>query len=290
VDEPEPYEAPPVASRFRASGTEVQPGPPQSFELPLHPRADAALAEAATGSDDPLPPGGPTFVRSSIIEAPVGPPGQRKPDPTSSAPLPGTFKKDWSTPVPKRSRRTGRHVAPMLVLVVLAAAAYVAAPRVRVWFADRSVPGDLRAYVDGRGVSYAPAGEGYVVRLPARPIAGDVVVAATAAEPALVMHQSVLLRADFKIVIGVADLSGGHALRNGLLGVVQDVPLVGNAPTHVREVVFAGRSAIDYDLNASPTIHASVVLGGEHLYVISVQAKSAGTVLDALTTSLRLSP
>ncbi len=204
--------------------------------------------------------------------------------------MPGTFKKDWSTPAPRRSRRTGRHVAQILVLAVLAAAAYVAAPRVRTWLADRSVPADLHAYVQGRGVSYAPAGQGIVVRLPAQPVIGDVVVAASGAEPALVVQRATLSGADFKIVIRVADLSGGAALRNGLLGVLQDAQLVGDAPTHVRAVVVAGRSAIDYDLNASPPIHASVFLDGQHLYVISVQAKSAGPVLDALTKSLRLSP
>ncbi len=204
--------------------------------------------------------------------------------------MPGTFKKDWSTPAPKRLRRTGRHVAQILVLVVLAAGAYVAAPRVRTWLADRSVPADLHAYVQGHGVSYAPAGQGYVVRLPARPVTGDVVVAASGGEPALVMHRAVLSGADFKIVIRVADLSDGPALSNGLLGVLHDAQLVGSAPTHVRAVLVAGRSAIDYDVDASPAVHATVFLGGQHLYVISVQAKSAGPVLDALTRSLRLSP
>jgi len=286
VDEPEPYESPPVASRFRASG--LQAGPQQSFELP--PQTRAHISSPQSDTDDPLPPGGPTFVRSSTIAAPVGPPGRRKSDPASSAPLPGTFKKDWSTPAPKRSRRTGRHVAQMLVLVVVAAVASVAYPHVRTWLADRSVPADLQAYVHGHGVSYAPAGQGFVVRLPAPPVTGDAVVAASGAEPAMVMLRATLSGAGFKIVVRVADLSGGPALANGLLGVLHDAQLVGDAPTHVRAVVVAGRPAIDYDLNASPTIHASLFVDGQHLYVISVQAKSAGPVLDALTKSLRLSP
>lgn len=204
--------------------------------------------------------------------------------------MPGTFKRDWSVSAPKRLRRTRRRLAQVLVLAVFAAGVYIAYPRVRTWLADRSVPADLRAYVHGTGVSSAPTGQGYVVRLPSPPATRDILVAASWTQPALVVHQSIVFSADFEIVIRVVDVSGANALRNGLTGAMHDAQLAGPAPSHLHRVVVAGASGFDYDLSASPATHARMILGARHLYVITVRSKSAGAVLDALTQSLRLSP
>jgi hypothetical protein len=177
----------------------------------------------------------------------------------------------------------------MVVVAMLVAGAYVVAPHVRSWLADRSIPADLRAYVDGLGVSDAPAGQGYTVRVPSRPHAGEVLVAASGAQPALVIYRSIVSGTDFEIVIRAVDLSGATALRGGLTGALHDAPLVGSGPTDVRRVVVDGTSAFDYELPTSPAIHARILSGARHLYVLSVQSTSAGTVLDTLTQSLRLS-
>jgi len=287
VDEPEPYESPPVAARFRVSGARCETGPLQSFELRSQPRTEGA---EVIDTGDPFPTGGPKFAGSATISAPVGPPGPRaRGHVGSSAPMPGTFKKDWSMPAPRPWRRTREHLIQVVLLAVLAAGAYVAVPHVRSLLADLSMPSDLRAYVHGAGVPYAPAGLGYAVRLPAPPKTRDILVAASRAEPALLIHRSIVSGTGFEIVISAVDLSGATAVRDGVTGALHDAQLVGYRPTDVRRVAVAGRSAFDYDLHASPAIHASIVVGVRHLYVFSVQSNSAGAVLDALTGSLRLS-
>jgi hypothetical protein len=288
VDEPEPYESPPVASRFRVSDAGSGPGAPQSFELRSDPRTQGV---AAIDVGDPLLTGGPKFAGSAPIVAPVGPPGPRADRRGGSpGPMPGTFQKDWSRSAPRPLRRTRRRLTQVVVLATLAAGACLAAPHVRSLLANQSMPAVLGAYVHGRGVSYAPAGQGYAVRLPAPPHTRDILVAASRAEPALLIRRSIVSGTNFEIVISTVELSAGTALRNGLSGALHDAQLVGYAPTHVRRVVVDGTSAFGYELHASPAIDARVLVGAHHLYVLSVQSTSAGAVLDAVTQSLRLSP
>jgi hypothetical protein len=284
VDDPEPYESPPIASRFRVAETRFEPGAPQSFALRPQRRTPGG---AALDAAEPRPAGGPKFAGSS----PIGPPGQgsprRRPTPT---PTPGTITKGRSMSAPRPWPRTRQRLTGIVVVALLAAGTYVAVPHVRSLLADQSIPTDLRAYVHGQGVPYAPAGQGYAVRLPSPPHAGDVLVAASAAQPALVIHRSIVSGAGFDIEIRAVDLSGPTALRGGLTDALHDVALVGSRPTHVRRVVVDGTSGIDYELSGTPVIHARILSGTRHLYVLSVQSTSAGTVLDALTQSLRLSP
>jgi len=286
VDEPEPYESPPVASRFRVSDANVEAGAPQSFELRSQPRTHGV---AAVGTGGPVPAGGPKFGGSPIV-APVGlpaPRGHRRP--ASATPTPGTFNKACSRSAPRPWRRTRRRFTHLVLLAVLAAGAYVVAAQARSSLADRSMPAALVAYVHGTGVSYAPAGQGYAVRLPSQPGTGDVLVAASRTEPALLIHRSIVSGTDFEIVIRAVDRSGAAALHGGLTGALHDAQLVGDAPTNMRRVVVDDTPAVEYDLHASPTVHARIVMGARHLYVFSVRSPWAGAVLDALTQSVRLS-
>jgi hypothetical protein len=292
VNEQEGYEIPPVASRYRAGSGEHEPGPPQSFEL----ASPAMLAERAASAtagetEELLPPGGPKFTGS--IAGPVGAPGRRRrpgsPGAVTPGPMPGTFQPAWSLPAPKRPRRVRRNLARLLVLAILVAAAVFAYPQVRARLAARSVPSDLHAYVGGRRVTYAPAGQGYVVGLPSRPVTRDSQVPAAGDEPPLFVHRSIVGGRDFEIVIRVTDLTDTTALANGLTGALHDPQLAGGAPFNVHALLFEGQAALDYDLHASPAMRVRMFVRGRRLYNISVQSSAASAVLDAVAKSFRLS-
>jgi hypothetical protein len=292
VIEPEPYEIPPVASRYRAGEAGLTPGPPKSFDLVSEAsRAEQQAARDAAGRAAAPPDGGPKFSSSSPVGAPVGPPGRRVPRRVAEpGPLPGTIVPEWSLPAPKRSRRVGRHVAQLLVVALLGAGAYLVAPHVRTVLANRAVPADLQPYVKGGGVPYAPAARGYVVRLPSRPVTRDSLVQAAGKEPGLFVQRSIVAGNDFQIVIRFVDLTNPAARSSGLAGALHDPQVAGPAPINVRAVTFAGQPAFDYSRATSPATRARIFLRGARLYVISVQSKAAGAVLDAVAKSFRLTP
>jgi hypothetical protein len=289
VDEQEGYEIPPVASRYRAGPGAPEPAPPLSFEL-VSPATLASRATSVT-ADEPLPPGWPKFTGS--IAGPVGAPGRRRrpgsPGVGTPLPMPATFEPARSRPAPERPRRARRNLTRLLVLVILAAAACFAYAPVRARLSARSVPADLRAYVGGRSVTYAPRGQGYVVGLPSRPVARDSQVPAVGDEPSLFVHRSIVGGRDFEIVIRVADLTNTTALANGLTGALHDPQLAGGAPINVHALLFDGQPALDYDLPAGPAMRVRMFVRGRRLYNISVQSTSASAVLDAVARSFRLS-
>jgi hypothetical protein len=291
VDEQEGYEIPPVASRYRAGSGEHEPGPPQSFELASPAMLAQRAAEAIAGEAEPLPPGGPKFTGS--IGGPVGAPGRRRRPASQAAvtppPTPGTFQPLWSPSAPPRPRRVRRNLTRLLVLVILGAAACRAYSPVRARLTAGSVPADLRAYVGGRRVTYAPPGLGYVVGLPSRPVTRDSQVPAVGDEPSLFVHRSIVGGRDFEIVIRVTDLSNTTALANGLTGALHDPQLTGGPPLNVQARLFDGQAALDYDLHASPAMRVRMFVRGRRLYNISVQSSSASAVLDAVAKSFRLS-
>ena len=292
MNEQEGYEIPPVAARYRAGSGDHEPGPPQSFEL-ASPAMLAARAASVTAGEvaEPLPAGGPKFTGS--IAGPVGPPRRRRGPGSEGAgtplPMPGPFQSAWSRPEPKRSRRVRRNLTWLLVLVSLGAAACFAYAPVRAELTARSVPADLRAYVGGRRVTYAPAGQGYVVGLPSRPVTRDSQVPAVGDEPSLFVHRSIVGGRDFEIVIRVTDLTNTTALANGLTGALHDPQLAGGAPFNVHALLFDGQAALDYDLHANPPMRVRMFVRGRRLYDISVQSSSASAVLDAVARSFRLS-
>ena len=111
----------------------------------------------------------------------------------------------------------------------------------------RSVPNDLRAYVGGKGVPYAPAGEGYSVRLPKQPVHTDTALSADDA-PWTAIHRSVVTGPDYRVVIRVAQLSRSVTLPFGVVGALGDPRVAGEiAATDIRPVTFEGNAAYDYD-------------------------------------------
>ena len=286
--EPEPYEIPPVSPRFRAGASGSEPGPPKSFEVPptavlVDDETLEPLAEAA-----PLPAGGPQFG-AKVLAGPVDRPGAAPSRGSVPTPFSRAARSGWKPPRPGRKRRARPMLARVLVVVVLGAGAYLAYPHVRTLIAAHFVPADLRGYVEGRGVSYAPAGQGYAVRLPSSPVARDAPVVVSGGEPPALMHRSIVAGAHFSIVIRVADLPAANALPNGPLGALHDAQLAGSAPSHVRAVTFLGQTALDYDLPGNPATHARMFVRGLHVYVISVQSSaSVSTVFDTLTGSFKL--
>ena len=204
--------------------------------------------------------------------------------------MPGTFQPAWSAPAPKRPRRARRNLTRLLVLVDpgrgrllrVSAGAHEAHGGVS---AGRSA----RRTSTAARVTYAPAGQGYVVGLPARPVTRDSQVPAVGDELSLFVHRSIVGGRDFEIVIRVTDLTNTTALANGLSGALHDPQLAGGAPFNVHALLFDGQAALDYDLHASPPMPRRMFVRGRRLYDISVQSSSATAVLDAVARSFRLS-
>jgi len=284
--------------RRRWSDSERGAAAPPSFRPVGTVPAAILVDDAAEGSatPPPVPPGGPQFL--GRMNARGGPPerrrfrGARAPD----APPPGTRLSAWSRSGPvvrPKSRRAGRavHVATwLLVIGCIGVGAVAGYPHVRTWLRERSVPAALRSYVDGNGVQYAPAGQGFSVRVPIPPVRRDGVLPATNGQPAIFVHRSIATGAAYEIVIRVVDVPAGLPLPYGAVGLLADPRIGGAGPVNVRRVSLAGRTAYDYDLKSppSPAVHARMLLDGKHLYVISVQSASAGTVMQALAKSFRL--
>ena len=89
------------------------------------------------------------------------------------------------------------------------------------WYVARSVPADLRAYSQGKGVRYRPKGQGFEVRLPKAPVRGDVQLGVQPA-PWTAIHRAVVTGADYRIVIRVGELAVGATLPFGLGGALAD--------------------------------------------------------------------
>ncbi len=229
--------------------------------------------------------GGPQFAGGRPVSAPVAAP--TAPDPSGALPpgvrVPLWVPSDTAPPPPVDAQIPWRGLATFLVLVLLAGGAYLGYPRAHAWYVARSVPADLRAYVQGAGVPYKPAGQAYTVRLPKEPVRRDSVVGTGTWT---VMHRSIVAAGDYHIAIRVAVLSAHAALPFGLVGVLVDRTLAGTArPTNVHEIDFAGAPAYDYDLGGDPPMRGRIFRRANRIYVVTVQAKSAGTVLGAVMDS-----
>jgi hypothetical protein len=179
-----------------------------------------------------------------------------------------------------------------LLVVVLALAvglAVIGFSIGRAHFADSSVPKQIRTYVDGGGVRYAPAGQGYSVRLPSKPVRRDGV--STKLTRSLAVRRSIVAGDGFEIVVREIELPSAGALTNGLAGAVYD-PTVGGdeAAIHVHAVTFAGGPAYDFDagLSGGPTIRSRMFLRASRLYVVSVQGDQGDGLFDALMKSFRV--
>ena len=307
MTEPEGYESPPVASRYRpreepeeragsgAPSSEFWAQPPgKSQPFAPTPRkservvgSDAAVAEVADDSP-PLPPGGPRFVGSSPVPSPsAGRRRRRDPQEPAGGPL-GAFQATWSLPAPSRARRLRPLLIPALVLVILGVAAYVVYPHVRTWVRARSVPADLRSYVTGRGVEYAPAGQGYRVRLPVAPVRRDQQVTSSDGKRSMLVHRSIAAGAGYQIVIRVDEIATGARPRSGLAGALQDSFLTGtNAPAIVHKTVIGGETAYAGEVHARNVLpfEMGVVMHRGRLFVIRIEARSVETVFGAVARS-----
>jgi len=268
-----------------------KPQPPTPAFLIDDPAADAS-------NRTQLPPGGPQFLGRA--GPPDGTPERRR---TRGAqlpdiPPPGTRISAWSRSGPVVAIRSphagrGRRVATrLLVLVCLCVVGIVGYPLVKTFIRERSLPAALRPYVDGKGVQYAPAKQGFAVRLPVPPVHRDAALPAAHGMPALFMHRSIAAGASYEIVIRVVDVPDGMPLAFGAVGALADPRIGGGAPVNVRKVTFAGVPAFDYDARSAstPVVHSVVFLHGQRLYAISVQSKSGTLVLDTLGQSFRFTP
>jgi hypothetical protein len=236
------------------------------------------------------PPGGPTFVGGDPVASPVAPP---KGDPAQGLP-PGVRVPLW-TPAdsaPPFTRPDAvipwRKMFTFVVLVVLAAGGYRAYPRVHAWYVARSVPADLRAYTQGKGVRYRPKGQGFEVRLPKAPVHGDLPLGIQPA-PWTAIHRAVVTGADYHIVIRVGELASGATLPFGLAGALADARFGGRRAPHALELAsFDDKPAYEFHVDGPRPITGRVFRRGTRVYVVSVQSKSAGHVLDTVLHSLKL--
>jgi hypothetical protein len=178
-----------------------------------------------------------------------------------------------------------RRLITVLVLALLAGGAYVAAPRVHDWWVARAVPGELRAYIGGDGVSVSPVGEGYSARLPKAPVHAAAPRSSLSA-PWIAIHKSVVTGADYQIVVRVAQLSRGGELPFGAAGALGDPRIVGDvAATDIRAVTFAGQPAFDFEGSQVRPLHGRTFLRGARLYVVTVESDGADRVFDELMRS-----
>jgi hypothetical protein len=308
VTEPEGYESPPVASRYRAreapeeragSGAPssefwAQPpakSPPPPFtptpRKTERPAGSETAVEEAAGSP-PLPPGGPRFVGSSPVPSPTaGRHRRRDPHEPAGGPL-GAFQATWSLPAPSRARRLRPVLIPALVLVVLGVAAYVAYPHVRTWVRAQDVPVSLRSYVTGHGVEYAPVGQGYRVRLPVAPVRRDQQVTSSDGKRSMLVRRSIAAGTGYQIVIRVDEIAAGALPRSGLAGALQDPFLTGtNAPAIVHKTVIGGETAYAGEVHARNVLpfEMGVVMHRGRLFVIRIEARSVETVFGAVARS-----
>jgi hypothetical protein len=313
MTEPEPYESPPVAARYRANEERPGSGAPASefwSRPPAKPQPSASAATvgehdaepevvAELGEDPaveatptpataPLPTGGPRFLPPPPVPSPGGR-WHRRPDrnPTPGGPL-GTFQPGWSLPEPSRARRLRPLLIPLLVLAVLGAAAYVAYPHVRTLIRARSVPADLRSYVNGHGIVYTPVGQGYSVRLPGVPVHRDQQVTSSDGKRSMLVRRSIVAGAGYQIVIRVD--AAGVKLPPGLAAALQDPFLAGSdAPAIVHKTVIAGETAYEGQVHARHVLpfEVAVLMHGGRLYVIRIEARSVATVFDAVARSFR---
>jgi hypothetical protein len=312
VTEPEPYEIPPVASRYRANEERAGSGapasefwrrppakPPAGSEPAADERAaapgvvaglldDPAVPAGAPVAAEPVPAGGPRFGGSAPIPTPGGRWRRRSHDsPVPGGPL-GAFRPAWSLPEPSRARRLRPLLVPLVVLVVLGVAAYVAYPHVRTFVRARSAQADLRSYVNGHGIVYTPVGQGYSVRLPGVPVHRDQQVTASDGKRSMLVRRSIAAGADYQIVIRVDQ--EGVKLPQGLAGALQDPFLAGsNAPAIVHKTVIGGETAYAGEVRARNVLpfEVAVVMHGGRLYAIRIEARTVGTVFAAVTKSFR---
>ena len=239
---------------------------------------------------DEVSRGGPTFAGGDPVAPPVALP---KGDPARGLP-PGVRVPLW-TPADAAAPPTRpdavipwRKLCTFAVVVVLAFGGYKSYPRAHAWWLARGVPNDLRAYVEGKGVQYSPARQGYSVRLPQTPVHRDSAAPATGATLWLTMRRSIVTGGGYQIVIRVAELRNGAApLPFGLPSVLVD-PTIGGLtrPSNVHLVGFEGKPSYEYDLGSSPPMRGWIFRRGSRVYVVTVQSKRADRVLDTLRASL----
>ena len=225
-----------------------------------------------------LPPGGPQFVGAVPGEAePLG-------RFVATSALPANVRRRKA----QRARRWRRGSTAVVVIAMLGAGAYAAYPRVRAQIRSRSVPADLRAYVRGAGIAYAPAGQGYSVRLPARPHPRDSADTSPNGARSMFVHRSIVAGADYQIVVRVDEPPNTGTFPLDLSGVLRDPFLVGTGgPTNVRAVVVAGAAGYEADVRTPNVVpfKVAVFAHGTRLYVIRVETRSPGVVLDAVAAS-----
>jgi hypothetical protein len=249
-------------------------------------------------ADDAAPgPGGPQFAGAGVA-APTALPGMPEVNGKQQAEpgaAPGVFRAAWELPEQvkarkaQRRRRNRKWAKRVGIVAVVCAVGVVASPRVHTLIVARSVAPDLRAYVEGKGVTHAPVAEGYSVRFPKEPtVSAPPVVAASIALP-IVTHSSVAVGSDYRIVVWDADLPRG-VLPKGAVGALKD-PKIGGSGTlaAVHSLRIAGETAYVGTFTSSDALprRVAVIVHGGRLFVIRAQAESAGAVFDTVVQSFQ---
>ena len=255
--------------------------------LPRRAGSAGQMVVAIVVDDADLTAGGPQFAGGHAAVAPVTPSGMPEVA-IRSDPAPGAFRAEWERPEHLRQRRLRRQqcvrrwTKRACVVVLVGAAAFAAYPRLHAMIVARSVAPDLRAYVADKGVTYAPAADGYAMRFPKAP------AVANGAAP-VAMHTAVAVGADYRVAVWDAALPpGGFA--NGAPAALRDPEIGGPGtltamhPTEIAaEPAYVGTFTAS---NAAPRRVAVIVHGGR-FFVIRVQAAAASTVFAAAAHSFR---
>jgi hypothetical protein len=261
-------------------------------------RCQAALPEPvpATVGAPAVPPAGcapgydASFTDPVRLGAPVGPAGTFGPaayDPSGAA-ASADARGGWEAPVaaPARTARS-----PLLAILVVATVLVVGIAGWRFVQAKLNAPpAAVQAYIDGGGVTHAPAGAGYSVRLPETPSVttasvngGSVDVALTEADDweagvAVITLPQPISDAEARTMMELAASGGTGAIA----GELEDTEVT----TH------EGRPALDVRIKPPDghPMRARVVTAGNRIYLLAVHAvHGTGKFFEAAVASFHLS-
>ena len=191
---------------------------------------------------------------------------------------------------PKRAtRRTKSRVVAYPLLIGLLAAAGLCGYRNLRETSD-AVPSPI-AYVKGAGIVYAPARQGYSIRLPEKPTH---VTSHTTTDHKLTVHQSDLTYDHYEISVMSYDLPATTSLGQADFDMRALLGIWAGTATKIMKVTPAvdhGRPALEGigQVPAQYPEHVHVVFGTRHLVLLAVHADDGNArVYHALVSSLRV--
>jgi hypothetical protein len=209
---------------------------------------------------------------------------------------PGEFRAAWEQAErdkQERARRRARNRKWALragVFAVVVTVASVAYPRVHTMWVARSVSSDLRGYVEGHGPTQTVAG--YSVRLPQPATVSLVHFRINPAGGGPVMRAATVVSGDYRIAVWDAAVPPS-ALPHGALDALT-VPAISGpgdrVALHTETIGGSPATVASFAMPDGESRRVAVFTHGGSLFVIRVEAKSAGVVLDTLAHSFHFVP